>query len=176
MGAGDADGGGDLPVGHRIGTYLLNEIVQWVQRWPEATVNTVTLLSSQASGDNKERRNKFYEQFGLTFDYKDFERKEGESRPMLAGELNQVLTWKQNITEINMIDYLDNVLFSEERASTELAFRDRACKELIAEQRQAEAKPVRWLLKIWYRKLRYQSESLVTLLLLLYIVAVIWSR
>jgi hypothetical protein len=176
VGAGDADGGGDLPVGQRIGTYLMNEIVQWVQRWPEATVNTVTLLSSDATENNKERRNRFYEQFGLTFDYNGPERKEGKSRPMLAEELNQVKTWKQNITECQLPDYLGEVLYSEECASTELAFRDRACKELIAEQRQAEAKPVRWLLKIWYRKLRYQSESLVTLLLLLYIVAVIWSR
>jgi hypothetical protein len=176
VGAGDADGGGDLPVGHRIGTYLMNEIVQWVQRWPEATVNTVTLLSSDALGNNKERRIKFYEQFGLTFNYNDPERKEGKSRPMLAGELSQVSTWGQNITELNMFDYLGEVLYSEERASTELAFRDRACKELIAGQRQAEAKPVRWLLKTWYLKLSYQSESLVILLFLLVVVAVIWSR
>lgn len=176
VGVGDADGGGDLPVGHRIGTYLMNEIVQWVQRWPEATVNTVTLLSSDASGNNKERRNRFYEQFGLTFDYNDPERKEGKSRPMQAGELKQVETWKQNITERQLLDYMGEVMYSEECASTELTFRDRACKELIGEQRQAEAKPVRWLLKTWYLKLSYQSESLVILLFLLVVVAVIWSR
>jgi hypothetical protein len=36
----------DLPglEGHRIGTYLLNEVVQWVKRWPDAHVNSISLL------------------------------------------------------------------------------------------------------------------------------------
>ena len=45
----------DLPGldGQRIGTYLMNEIVQWVQQWPETTVNSIELLAGQAHGDNK---------------------------------------------------------------------------------------------------------------------------
>ena len=88
----------DLPGldGQRIGTYLMNEIVQWVQQWPEATVNGIELLAGQGHGDNKARRNWFYEQFGLVFDYTDPEHREGRSRPMLAGALVKVETWKQN--------------------------------------------------------------------------------
>ena len=53
----------------------------------------------------KSRRNWFYEQFGLVFDYTDPEHREGRSRPMLAGALVKVETWKQNITEHRMLDY-----------------------------------------------------------------------
>ena len=82
----------DLPGldGQRIGTYLMNEIFQWVQQWPEATVNGIELLAGQGHGDNKARRNWFYEQFGLVFDYTDPEHREGRSRPMLAGALVKV--------------------------------------------------------------------------------------
>ena len=155
----------DLPGldGQRIGTYLMNEIVQWVQQWPEATVNGVELLAGQGHGDNKARRNWFYEQFGLVFDYTDPEHREGRSRPMLAGALVKVETWKQNITEHRMLDYLAAVLYAEERATSELQARDRACAQLIAEQRRAEARPVRWALRRLY--IHYASTVLAGLVL-----------
>lgn len=155
----------DLPGldGQRIGTYLMNEIVQWVQQWPEATVNGIELLAGQGHGDNKARRNWFYEQFGLVFDYTDPEHREGRSRPMLAGALVKVETWKQNITEHRMLDYLAAVLYAEERATSELQARDRACAQLIAEQRRAEARPVCWALRRLY--IHYASTVLAGLVL-----------
>ena len=155
----------DLPGldGQRIGTYLMNEIVQWVQQWPEATVNGIELLAGQGHGDNKARRNWFYEQFGLVFDYTDPEHREGRSRPMLAGALVKVETWKQNITEHRMLDYLAAVLYAEESATSELQARDRACAQLIAEQRRAEARPVRWALRRVY--IHYASTVLAGLVL-----------
>ena len=155
----------DLPGldGQRIGTYLMNEIVQWVQQWPEATVNGIERLAGQGHGDNKARRNWFYEQFGLVFDYTDPEHREGRSRPMLAGALVKVETWKQNITEHRMLDYLAAVLYAEERATSELQARDRACAQLIAEQRRAEARPVRWALRRLY--IHYASTVLAGLVL-----------
>ena len=155
----------DLPGldGQRIGTYLMNEIVQWEQQWPEATVNGIELLAGQGHGDNKARRNWFYEQFGLVFDYTDPEHREGRSRPMLAGALVKVETWKQNITEHRMLDYLAAVLYAEERATSELQARDRACAQLIAEQRRAEARPVRWALRRLY--IHYASTVLAGLVL-----------
>ena len=155
----------DLPGldGQRIGTYLMSEIVQWVQQWPETTVNSIELLAGQAHGDNKARRNWFYEQFGLVFDYTDPEHREGRSRPMLAGALVKVETWKQNITEHRMLDYLAAVLYAEERATSELQARDRACAQLIAEQRRAEARPVRWALRRLY--IHYASTVLAGLVL-----------
>lgn len=49
----------------------MNEIVEWVQHWPEESVDGIKLLARQAKDDNKARRNWFYEQFGLVFDYID---------------------------------------------------------------------------------------------------------
>lgn len=165
----------DLPGldGQRIGTYLMNEIVQWVQQWPEATVNGVELLAGQGHGDNKARRNWFYEQFGLVFDYTDPEHREGRSRPMLAGALVKVETWKQNITEHRMLDYLAAVLYAEERATSELQARDRACAQLIAEQRRAEARPVRWALRRLY--IHYASTVLAGLVLTA-LVGMVWIK
>lgn len=159
--------------GHRVGTFLMNEIVQWVQQWPDATVRTVSLLSGQAHGDNKERRNRFYEQFGLEFDYDDTEHKQGCSRPMLAKQLKRVETWKENITVHSVPDYLANVLDEKVRDSFELMQRNRAVKDLINEQRAAEAKPIRWVLKTLYS--RYQTQVVGGILLTM-LAAAAWSR
>lgn len=159
--------------GHRIGTFLMNEIVQWVQQWPDATVRTVSLLSGQAHGDNKERRNRFYEQLGLEFDYDDSEHKQGCSRPMLAKQLKRIETWKENITVHSMPDYLANVLHEKERDSLELMQRNRAVKDLINEQRAAEAKPIRWALRTLYS--RYQTQVVGGVLLAM-LTAAAWSR
>ena len=121
----------------------------------------------------KSRRNWFYEQFGLVFDYTDPEHREGRSRPMLAGALVKVETWKQNITEHRMLDYLAAVLYAEERATSELQARDRACAQLIAEQRRAEARPVRWALRRLY--IHYASTVLAGLVLTA-LVGMVWIK
>lgn len=144
----------DLPglEGQRIGTYLLNEIVSWVQRWPDATVNGIELLSGQSHGENKARRNWFYEQFGIVFDYADPEHREGRSRSMLVKALTPVETWKSNIRECQVLDYVADVLYAEERASSELVHRERAIKSLVDDRKKAEAKPVCWAFqRLWWR-------------------------
>lgn len=147
--------------GQRIGTYLMNEIVQWAQQWPEATIDPIALLEAQADSGNKARRNRFYERFGLVFDYTDPEHKEGRSQPMPASSLRQVETWKQNIIEHQMLDYLAAVLDAKEHATSELEARAQACTELIAKQRRAEAQPLRWAM----RHLYYRHSSTVVALL-----------
>lgn len=144
----------DLPglQGQRIGTYLMNEIVTWAKRWPDAMVNRVQLLAGQANDENKDRRNWFYEQFGLVFDYTDSEHREGRSRQIPAAALRSIDTWKANIRERRIQDYLADVLFAKERASLELADRERAVKSLLNDRKEAEAKPVRWALRmLWWR-------------------------
>lgn len=144
----------DLPdlEGQRIGTYLMNKIVTWVQQWPEATVRSVELLSGQARDDNKARRNRFYEQFGLVFDYRDPEQCEGLSKPMLAAALTPVETWKQNIREKDVCEYLGEVLYERDQLEFELSQRERAIKSLSNEIKRAKARPVRWALRrVWWR-------------------------
>lgn len=139
-------------MGQRIGTYLMNEIVQWVKQWPEAEVNTITLVAGQAQGDNKARRNRFYEQFGLVFDYTDPEHHAGLSQPMLAGDLVNVEMWKKNITEYRMLDYLEDVLIERERLRSELRDLGRVRDGLRSAKEEAEAKPLRWALRQLWRR------------------------
>ncbi len=76
--------------GQRIGTYLMNEIVVWAQQWPEAKVRPIKLLSGQAEEENRDRRNRFYERFGLVFAYSDPEHREGVSKSMPVKKLTPV--------------------------------------------------------------------------------------
>ncbi|WP_295983322.1 hypothetical protein [uncultured Variovorax sp.] len=57
--------------GHRIGSYLFNEVVAWAKQWPDAEVKTITLNAGDATATNKVRRNRLYEQFKIAFDYND---------------------------------------------------------------------------------------------------------
>src|SRR5205085_300868 len=76
--------------GQRIGAYLMNEIVTWAQQWPEAVVAPIKLRSGQAEEENRTRRNRFYERFGLVFGYSDPEHREGVSAPLPVRELKSV--------------------------------------------------------------------------------------
>jgi GNAT superfamily N-acetyltransferase len=164
----------DLPHldGQRIGTYLMNEIVTWVRQWPDARVRAVELLPGQAGDDNKARRNRFYEQFGLVFDYRDREQREGLSRPMLAAALTPVETWKQNIRERDARQYLGEVLSERDRLGSDLAQRERAVRSLVDEIRRAEAHPVRWALRqVWWRWAPIAGQ----VVMLLIVVALVWA-
>lgn len=173
----NSDGGVflDLPglYGQRVGTYLMNEIVHWVQQWPEANVNTVKLIAGQGQGNNKARRNWFYEQFDLVFDFDDAEHSAGRSRPILAGALNTVETWRKNLVEHQLIDYLASVLYAERSTAVELDARTRACRELLVEQRQAMDSPVRWAIKQLY--FRY-AKAVFSGMFLAVVVGLIWVR
>lgn len=164
----------DLPRlnGQRIGTYLMNEVVTWVKQWPEATVNSVELQENQAHGENKERRNRFYEQFKLAFDYTDPEHRAGHSKAMLAADLITVDKWKKNIKEHWVLDYLSDVLYAKEHAETELKVRDRACKALSERERKAFEKPFRWALKQTLYRLKARWPALVVLGILVVVVVV----
>ncbi len=141
------------PKGQRIGTYLMNQIVEWAKQWPEATICPISLQAGQATIDNKARRNRFYEQFGLTFDYTDIEQKEGQSRPMPASALTPVATWQENIREQNVPDYLGELLYIRDRMLIQLEDRDRSAMNWRDCIKQAEAKPIRWALRQTWRRL-----------------------
>jgi hypothetical protein len=147
--------------GQRIGTFFFNEIVQWVKQWPDAQVNSIELLSGQATKSNKARRNRFYERFNIVFDYKDPEHEEGLSRPMLARDLVNVETWKQNIQEVDVMAYLGALAHKADHACAELAHRQRAADHLIYSIRRIESKPLRWALSQWASKIAAWSVPLL---------------
>lgn len=142
----------DLPKleNQHIGTYLMNEIVLWARQWSDAIVAPIRLLEGQAHGNNKDRRNWFYRQFGLEFDWVDASHKVGVSRPMPAKALTPVDKWKENLTEHLVQDYFSSLLYAEQTASSELEARDRACKDLQDSIRKAEKHPILWMLKALY--------------------------
>ncbi|QTD31420.1 hypothetical protein [Pseudomonas fluorescens] len=157
--------------GQRIGNYLMNVIVEWVQQWPDTAVNPIELLMGQARGDNKARRNRFYEQFGIHFDYRDAGRREGRSRPMHVRELSVVETWKNNIFEHKMIDHLTERLDAVESAQMNFEARNRAYTFLSEEQAKAEATPLRWA---FGRHFRQSVERIVIGLVLTVCISLIW--
>ncbi|WP_138922435.1 hypothetical protein [Hylemonella gracilis] len=136
--------------GQRIGTYLMNEIVLWVQQWPEARVRPIKLVAGQAGEDNKERRNLFYTQFGIKFDFRDSEQREGVSKPMLVKELTPVENWKESIGERDVREYISEMLSERDLLKAELSRRKSANETLISERRLIEAHPIRW---VWNRLL-----------------------
>jgi len=143
----------DLPglKGHRVGSYLFNEIVLWAQRQgnPDAGVRTIHLLEGQAGASNKERRNRLYETFGIQFDYADADHIAGTSRPMVVAQLVPLSSIPANLKELHLFDYLGDLVTREETARREVSFLKDANNELHAQRRAAAAKPLRWTLKHW---------------------------
>lgn len=138
--------------GQRIGTYLMNNIVTWAQQWPEATVRSIKLLSGQAEEENRTRRNRFYEGFGLKFAYSDPEHREGVSKPMPVKELTPVTSWEANIRERDPREYLAELLFEREHMAMEASRRDTVIKRLSATLEDARGRPVRWAARhLWWR-------------------------
>ncbi|MBU9198873.1 hypothetical protein KTD33_30575 [Burkholderia gladioli] len=130
--------------GQHIGTYLMNEIVTWCQQWPEASVAPVELLSGQADEANRTRRNRFYEQFGLVFDYRDAAHREGTSRPMSVSALKPVESWKENIRVLNVSQFINGALNDRAELQRQVQDRVRAVTSLSERIRLAEARPIRW--------------------------------
>ncbi len=159
--------------GHRVGTYLLNQIVIWVQQWPEASVQSIELLGNQAEKENKTRRNRFYERFGLEFDYTDPEQREGRSRPMLVKDLKQVLTWKENIREHELLSYLGEQVTMLDDTRGLLRLRDREVESLWRERDEMRAKPLGWALRTLWQKHAHVLGAVVGIALL---AALIWRR
>ena len=155
--------------GQHVGTYLMNQIVLWAKRWPTAIVAPIKLLSGQADPENKARRNRFYEQFGLVFDYTDQDEKEGQSRPMPAGMLTQVETWSANIREHNVADYLDKAI----QTARNFADCEQRLSALATEYTSAGAHPLQWALHVvWCR----HGRQAIGVLFILVSLVLVWLK
>ncbi|MGK0547918.1 hypothetical protein ACSEE7_20720 [Halomonas cupida] len=100
-------------LGHRVGTYLMTEIVAWAKQWPTAEVMRIKLSWEDEKegawgGGNKERRDRFYEQFGIAFSpIGPGSPITAESKPMSAGDLlteEAEKAWRSNIRERSAVD------------------------------------------------------------------------
>ena len=116
---GECSPGGDIILrmidllGHRVGTYLMAKTVAWAKHWPTAEVMQIKLSWEDEKegcwgGGNKERRDRFYEQFGIAFiPGTPGNSITAKSKPMLAGELvteHAKQAWRSNIRESSVVD------------------------------------------------------------------------
>lgn len=101
--------------GLRIGTYLQNLVIRWaIDLKVDAVVEKISLIAGDArTADERDRRNRFYEQFGLRFIYEEgtgIERSVGRSIPDLR------------IAELNTIDKIEGIVEADfDRGVTKLA-------------------------------------------------------
>lgn len=165
----------DLPglKGHRIGTYLMDQIVAWVKKWPNANLCSIGLSEGQADEENRERRNRFYEQFGIEFNYTDDSRRTGRSKPMTAGQLIRSDRWMSRIKVINLRDYISLQLTSIEMQNFEIEREQRVKNHYKKDYDEACKAPVKFLFQQWWY--RY-GPHLVVLSVLSFIVAVFWHK
>lgn len=119
-------------------------VVQFLHQFPDAQVNPIRLSDAQAYKSNHVRRNRFYEQAGLNFHYYDGAHESGRSRPVRAGELKLVETWKQNIQELSMGEYLKNQDSHVRGLLREIGTLENRCRSLQNVLDDARRRPIRW--------------------------------
>jgi GNAT superfamily N-acetyltransferase len=139
--------------GNRIGTYMMNQIVQWGRRWPTAEVAEIKLLAGQATSDNKDRRNRLYTQFGIEFEYTDDSHAEGHSKFMQARDLTPVHSWADNISEHSLEDYISDLLERAQKAEDDV---DRLQRRVDSQKQRLDAlqaTPIRWALSLTWARL-----------------------
>lgn len=107
------------------------------------------------------------------FDYTDPEHREGRSIPMLAKALAPVEAWKANLLERDLRDYITDVLYVKDRATSDLMQREWAIERLLEERKRAEERPMRWALqRLWGR----YASTLFIIALLAVLGALAWRK
>ncbi|EGK3609087.1 hypothetical protein IOT31_004320 [Escherichia coli] len=143
--------------GYGIGSFFMNEIVKWVKQWPESNVKPIALTDGLATPDNKERRNRFYEKFGLEFEYSSPERASGYSRVMLARNLVSFDSPPPNICVIKVEEYLYQMLKTERSLKLERMRLVRDQRELF----EAQKHPIRWMFYMMFNNAKRSNIFLI---------------
>lgn len=116
--------------GRHLGTFAMSEVVRWAQQWPEAAIESITLADGDGDPENKERRNRFYEQFGLRFTYDDERRKAGRSLPMTAADLVDTGAWEGQVKEHRLLETFSKHLERGNSAEQDLAWQTNEVRKL----------------------------------------------
>jgi len=80
---------------YRIGSWIISQSIEWAQQWPDHAVHPIMISDVDATPDNKERRNRFWQAFGFRFGTP-----EGflsRSLPMKVEDLRLADKWRENI-------------------------------------------------------------------------------
>lgn len=148
--------------GHGVGTFFMNEIVAWAKQWPDAIVCPIKLLAAQADAENKIRRNRLYEQFGLIIDYTDPEQRAGTTRQIPASAL-KLVDAKDNIQQLSVQEWISEALTHEMDMHYESIRREKVISELRQELDEARANPFIWAIKTWWWKHAHNIYSYILL-------------
>lgn len=162
----------DSLLGNRVGSFLMNRIVEWATKWPDADVNPIKLFAHQGHGENKLRRNRFYEQFGIRFDYADNTHAEGTGRAMQAGSLTPWTKLPDNLTVITLEDFLDNQERTLSVLGLDLKAQLRRSQDLGAELNRAFDHPIWFSSRVIWGK----HANLVLWIVIFLTVSLVWYR
>lgn len=154
--------------GLHLGTYFMNQIVSWARQWPDVPVESIWVASADGYNKNRERRNRFYEQFGLVFKYSDAERREGHSAPIPAGLLNLSGAWRSNITEYPLDDYLGSLLRENVRLANELQTTRDIAERCMRDYQRAESNPLIWGVRTFFESFFNKYWAVMVVLIILY--------
>lgn len=136
--------------GNRVGSFIMNKIVEWATNWPDAEINQIKLFANQGRGENKLRRNRFYEQFGIRFDYKDDTHAEGLARLMQARSLTPWTQPPDNLSVMRLDEFLDEQEECLYDAQRDLGALTGQIERLRSEISDARNSPIRFATKtIW---------------------------
>lgn len=90
---------------------------------------------------------------------------------MLVSELTPVHTWKENIREISISNYIGQLLDKENSDGWELMRKDNVIKSLRQTLKDAEFSPLKWVMQqLWCRYGAWLLEGLIVVLAILGIV------
>ncbi|ENY6785113.1 hypothetical protein ACF1CY_002577 [Providencia rettgeri] len=124
--------------GIRIGSLLMSCVIEWARQWPNAAVIPIGLSDIDATNnmsENKNRRNRFYEQFGIKFEYKDANKTSGRSKNMFVSDLVDNKTiFKEHGGSIKKIEdfpyYFESKMSSLDREIQEKVFLQNKLKKI----------------------------------------------
>lgn len=140
--------------GNRVGSFIMNKIVEWATSWPDAEINQIKLFAHQGRGENKVRRNRLYEQFGIRFDYKNNAHAEGLSHPMQARSLTAWSKMPDNLSVISLeyfIDEQEKQLFT---AQLDRGFLQKELKQFCLDSAKSFSHPIWFAVTTIYTKHR----------------------
>jgi GNAT superfamily N-acetyltransferase len=129
--------------GRHLGTFAMSAVVRWAQQWPAAAIEPITLADGDGDPENKDRRNRFYEQFGLRFTYDDEDRRAGGSLPITAADLVDSSAWEGRVEEHRFLETFAKHLDRGNTAERDLAWQTNEVRKLHVLLARDAAHPIR---------------------------------
>ncbi|WP_143155714.1 MULTISPECIES: hypothetical protein [Burkholderia] len=130
--------------GLNIGSLCFNEIVKWARRLaPDDHVMPIQLLGSHVGAygrRNLERRHRFYQRFGLTFEFESGDvhpLASGESKDMVGRDLvSHSMAKFPNIVEVDLLATLQSLAMAQEELEDDARGLKDGIASLLAERRR----------------------------------------